>query len=75
MVGSMTIITTFITPYMVKMGWKVHKLLIFSIMIATITRKSGIRFDYLVFSEESGRDDSGSGNILVTLSSCNNGRL
>jgi hypothetical protein len=23
MVGSMTIITTFITPYMVKIGWKV----------------------------------------------------
>jgi hypothetical protein len=27
MVGSMTIITTFITPYMVKIGWKVADVL------------------------------------------------
>jgi hypothetical protein len=43
-----------------------------ALILATtiITGKSGFRFDYLVFLEESGRNDIGSRNILVTLLSC-----
>src|ERR671933_85717 len=63
MVGSMTIITTFITPYMVKMGWKVADTL-GSLPSNNNKRKIWLRLGLFSFLEE--RDDGNNShwNIL-----------
>jgi hypothetical protein len=57
--------TTFITPYMVKIGWKIADAL-GSLPSNNNNKKIWWRLDYLVFSKETD-DDNSRGNILLTL--------